>query len=396
MNIWDQILPVNMPVVLWGGGEFGRKWINFLKSIGRKILFIIDVKANSIGSIGEIIVKLPEKCTRDDVVLIVTPHFHSEEICAEAERLGYKRILNGNDLLWLRLLPENNRISWTFPPYGHYYSLYPDFKLLETGYDGIKNMSESSLEGDSIDINEKKQCETLKKMNALYDSMPDWPDISSKEKSVYRYKKGNSAIGMSDGFVLHSMLRILHPKHFIEIGSGYSSMVTLDTNEFFLDNAMEVFFIEPYPDLFLSMLKDTDDYKRSLKASRLQDVPLEFFDLLGSGDILYVDSTHVSKIGSDVNYIFFHILPRLKANVYVHFHDIFYPWQYPKAWFYSGNIWNEMYILRAFLQYNTRWEVVFYNHYMSIKHPELYHEKWRQEKDLGGGAFWMRKVCCDK
>ena len=82
---------------------------------------------------------------------------------------------------------------------------------------------------------------------------------------------------------------------------------------------------------------------------KLQDVDLKEFDKLKSGDVLFIDSTHVSKIGSDVNYLFFEILPRLHRGVYIHIHDIFYPFEYPKDWIDEGRAWNENYILRAFL-----------------------------------------------
>jgi hypothetical protein len=60
----------------------------------------------------------------------------------------------------------------------------------------------------------------------------------------------------------------------------------------------------------------------------VQEVPLELFDSLGAGDVLFVDSSHISKMGSDVNHIFFEILPRLRAGVWVHFHDIFWPFDW--------------------------------------------------------------------
>ena len=73
----------------------------------------------------------------------------------------------------------------------------------------------------------------------------------------------------------------------------------------------------------------------------MQDVALEEFDLLENRDMLFVDSTHVCKTGSDVNHILFNILPRLASGVYVHFHDVFYPFEYPKRWGFGGRAWTE-------------------------------------------------------
>ena len=160
-----------------------------------------------------------------------------------------------------------------------------------------------------------------------------------------------------------------------------------------MESRMNIRLVEPYPNLVYSLMKETDGKADLVVPSKLQDIPLDFFDRLEDGDMLFVDSTHVSKAGSDVNYLFFHIFPRLKKGVYVHLHDIFYPWQYPCPcqWIKNGMGWNEMFLLRAFLQYNDNWEIVFFNHYMAVEHSEMYHEEWRKILDLGGGSFWMRK-----
>ena len=83
-----------------------------------------------------------------------------------------------------------------------------------------------------------------------------------------------------------------------------------------------------------------------LKVQSIQDVPLETFTRLEAGDVLF-------KIGSDVNHIFFQILPYLAKGMYVHFHDIWYPFEYPKPWLQGGAFWNEAYLLRAFLMFNS-------------------------------------------
>ncbi|HEX6383406.1 MAG TPA: class I SAM-dependent methyltransferase, partial [Anaerolineae bacterium] len=126
-------------------------------------------------------------------------------------------------------------------------------------------------------------------------------------------------------------------------------------------------------------------------ARPLQDVSLDRFSALTAGDILFIDSTHVAKIGSDVNYLFFEILPALAPGVYVHIHDILYPFEYPAAWVYEGRAWNEAYLLHAFLQYNPTFSIQFFNTYL-----ERVHEPWfRQEMPLclkdPGGSIWLRK-----
>lgn len=116
------------------------------------------------------------------------------------------------------------------------------------------------------------------------------------------------------------------------------------------------------------------------------------FDILKENDILFVDSTHVSKVGSDVNYLLFEILPRLNKGVYIHFHDIFYPFEYPKEWIYDGKAWNEDYILRAFLQYNDSFKIFFFNTFLE----SFFREKFTLEMPLclknTGGSLWIKKI----
>ena len=156
---------------------------------------------------------------------------------------------------------------------------------------------------------------------------------------------------------LFTMIQILRPSQVIEVGSGYTSAMLLDLNEIYMDKSMTLTFIEPYPEKLKELLKPDDDIK--LLQQRLQDVPMEFFETLYSGDVLFIDSIHVSKEGSDVYYRFFEILPKLRRGVVVHLHDIFYPFTYPHDWVVNGRVWNETYLLRAFLQYNNDFEISY-------------------------------------
>lgn len=126
------------------------------------------------------------------------------------------------------------------------------------------------------------------------------------------------------------MIRAKKPRRINEIGSGYSSAVTLDTNELYFSNQIHCTFIEPYPERLLNLLSAEDIARNVLVTTRLQDVEIETFPELARGDFLFIDSTHVSKLGSDVNRIFFEIMPKLNEGVFIHFHDIFYPFEYPK------------------------------------------------------------------
>ena len=186
------------------------------------------------------------------------------------------------------------------------------------------------------------------------------------------------------------MLREFKPRRIIEIGSGYSSSVMLDTAEFFLDNSIDFTFIEPYPELLYSLIKESDK-KHTFIPARLQDVDRDIFRSLDINDILFVDSTHVSKLGSDVNRIIFEILPILQKGVLIHFHDIFWPFEYPSDWVKKGYAWNEAYILRAFLEFNESFEVLFFASFLHKYHHNWFEENMPLYLKNTGGNFWMRR-----
>jgi hypothetical protein len=209
----------------------------------------------------------------------------------------------------------------------------------------------------------------------FYSPIPDVADIKSRAAAIF----------------LHCMVRYSQPQQIIEVGSGFSSCVMLDTNELFFANRIQLTHIEPYPNLLYSLLRPGDRERVEILPQKLQEIPLERFQSLQAGDILFIDSTHVSKTGSDVNYLFFAILPSLAPGVYVHIHDIFYPFEYPAEWVYNGRAWNEAYLLRGFLQYNEVFSIQFFNTYLE----QVYKSRFREKMPLclkdPGGSLWLHK-----
>ena len=116
------------------------------------------------------------------------------------------------------------------------------------------------------------------------------------------------------------------------------------------------------------------------------------FDQLEAQDLVFCDSSHVAKIGSDVSYILLRILPRLKPGVLVHFHDVFYPFSYPATWIREGRAWNESLFLRAFLVGNMQFQLVAFNCYAGYSFPELFRERLPAFLNDTGGSIWIRKV----
>lgn len=280
---------------------------------------------------------------------------------------------------------ETERAKQGLFPAGHFYSPIPSPDEIRRDQDTIFAEHPRQLPG--IDLNEDAQLALLESFVPFYDQMPFAPTA----QDGLRYFYENDAYSYSDAILLHCMIRHLEPKRIIEVGSGYSSCMTLDTNDLHFDGAIETTFIEPYPELLESLLADGDREHVRIITSRLQDVDLAEFDRLEAGDIFFVDSTHVSKVGSDVNRIVFDILPRLAPGVHVHVHDIFHPFEYLRNWIEEGRAWNEIYLLRAFLQFNNAFEIVLMNTYMEEFHEDFFTEHLPLCLENPGGSIWLRR-----
>lgn len=217
---------------------------------------------------------------------------------------------------------------------------------------------------------------------------PKWSEFSN---SWDRYSPANSMYGPSDGAVYYSMLTTLRPKNVIEVGSGFSSAIALDVRDQQLHD-LKLTFIEPYPERLLGLLTDADRATTTLHRAAVQDVPIDAFDVLDSGDILFIDSTHVSKPGSDVNWLFFRVLPRLKPGVVIHVHDIFYPFEYCDGWLTERRSWNESYLLRSFLSYNNEFNIIFFSSWIWQERPEVVRRYLPGCSDDNPGSIWFRRI----
>ena len=284
------------------------------------------------------------------------------------------------------LISERDNLlqAFKFSPPGHFYSPHPSLTDIKRDESRIFGNIPRDIPG--IDLREAPQAELLNDLVKYYVDMP----FSPHKVEGLRYYFENPAYSYSDAILLHCMIRHLRPKRIIEIGSGFSSCVTLDTNELFFDNSIETTFIEPYPDLLMSLVKESDKTVIQVIPRRLQDVSLDRFSKLEENDILFVDSTHVGKLDSDVNRIFFDILPSLAPGVNIHFHDVFYPFEYPMAWIYEGRAWNEMYVLRAFLQYNSKFTIELMNTCMQHFHRPFFEANMPLCLKNPGGSIWLR------
>jgi len=190
-----------------------------------------------------------------------------------------------------------------------------------------------------------------------------------------------------DALVAYCMVRHFQPRLIIEVGSGFSS-IALGKAAAENKNS-SLICIDPFPRDFL---RDGLPGLQSLIAKKVQEIDLEFFSQLQSGDILFIDSSHTVKIGGDVNYLFLEVLPRLKPGVIVHVHDIFLPLEYRRDWVLDEfRFWNEQYLLQAFLTFNSEFEVLLGNSYLNHYHQEDLKAAFRNLSSWASGSFWMRR-----
>lgn len=104
-----------------------------------------------------------------------------------------------------------------------------------------------------------------------------------------------------------------------------------------------------------------------------------FFAKLERGDLLFIDSSHITRTQGDVLFEYLSLLPRLNQGVIVHIHDIFLPRDYLESWVKDEiKLWNKQYLLETFLTCNNQWKIIEalnyldHNHYNALSETALY------------------------
>jgi methyltransferase family protein len=289
-------------------------------------------------------------------------------------------------------LTESARHAWEsliaespFPP-GHAYSPYPSEA-------DVKRASRAWLDPTEeiagIDVNTQGQLELLEAFKEI--PLEELP-FPRRRDPDWRFHLDGSPFPAADALLLSLMIRHLRPARIVEVGVGYSSALMLDTNERFFDNAIEQTFIDPYPEQMLALLRPGEADQVSLIGAPVQDVPLSTFEQLEPNDILFVDSSHVSKAGSDVNHLVFEVFPRLAKGVHIHVHDIGNAFEYPIEWIVEQRrVWSEAYVLRAFLQHNSDFRITLYITHLWHFHREAL-AAVSPELVTPAGSIWFNRV----
>ncbi len=257
----------------------------------------------------------------------------------------------------------------------------------------LKKPLDESRPLPGIDFNDEEQLQLLNQFdynNELLEIPVDKPENKNSEEFFYN----NVNYCSGDAEYLYSMVRHIKPKRIIEVGSGFSTLLTLRALEKNKseDSAYqcEHICIEPYEMPWL----ETKDIK--LKRNKVEDISLDFFSQLEENDILFIDSSHIIRPQGDVLFTFLEVLPVLKPGVIVHLHDVFTPKDYPGDWIIDKRLlWNEQYLLEAFLSFNDNYKVIGAVNYLSHKYREKFSAKcpvFAVQPYREPAAFWMRKL----
>lgn len=263
-----------------------------------------------------------------------------------------------------------------FVPPGHFYSpLVEPSALKKIRYRSVL-ASEFTFDSDS-QWTELETC--FQRLNNSASELSD---------STATYFKLNDQFSLSDARIYMGILARYTPSKIVEVGSGWSSAVAVDyriSNR--LDFSISVY--EPFPERLLSIGMPEDSFTiRESNVINLTD--FSDFEGLKRGDILFVDSSHVVKTGSELLTIMFEIIPRLKSGVLIHFHDIFDCFDYPVTWIMDEKrSWNESYFLRALLQGNTGLKVLLMADHLRNLDFERFSKTVNSE--MASGSLWIQK-----
>lgn len=276
-----------------------------------------------------------------------------------------------------------NSYKFHVPP-GHFYSPLVSSEFIRKYEDRIFENKNKNIPG--IDLNEEEQLSLLKEFQPYYQELP----FTEENQPNLRYSLKNEYFDYSDGFFLYAMIRHFKPKRIVEVGSGFSSALMLDSNDLFFDNKIDLTFIEPHSERLKSNIKPGE--KIRLLEQNVQDVDTQIFAQLEENDILFIDTSHVVKTGSELNYLVFHIFPLLKKGVKIHIHDIFFPFEYPREWVIDQKRgWNEAYFIRAFLMYNKEFKIIAFSSFLEFHYREILQKHFPLTLKQESSSLWLNK-----
>jgi hypothetical protein len=236
-----------------------------------------------------------------------------------------------------------------------------------------------------IDLNLETQLELLReafpRFRSEYEALPT---AASSEPGTFTL--ANDEFSGTDALGYYCMIRHFQPRRIIEVGTGVSTLLAAEAAE--QNESSEIIAIDPRMPELIANLPSVSAVERR----PVEDLQASFFDQLEANDILSIDSSHVSRIGGDVNFLFLEVLPRLASGVIVQVRGVLLPDEYPEDWVLEQRrFWNEQYLLQAFLAFNDAWEVLLANNYLAYHHSQEMKKAFPKSPWWGGGGFWIRR-----
>ena len=375
-------------VILYGAGRNAEDVYYWMINGGISIRLVLDKYKK--GMFHEFGIISPEEeldVGSKTPVLIITVEGVEEKLHNEFSAV-FKTIIDIQQFRHLKyFFPDDADDKYAYSasfPFNHYESPFMPKRDL--------SFWENTVNGDTLEDIETSKDQQPIFWNRMSDMADDFFSMINGESC--RFKKNNNMFCCCDALALYRVLIDYHPNKVIEIGSGWSTCLMLDTKEYRLDYKLQISCIEPFPGRLCENIRKADLKKIEIKKDYVQNVSIDYFDSLESGDILFIDSSHVLRNGGDLPYEYFRILPRLKKGVLIHIHDIFYPFTYPKEWIKQGRSYNEAYLVRALLSGNKNYQILYFgdmlfrtgmtdeNDFCVKKYPEL---------NDRGGSLWLMK-----
>ena len=211
------------------------------------------------------------------------------------------------------------------------------------------------------------------------------PPLDGDEENCQEFFWRNNWFSNSDAMTYYCFVRYLKPTTIVEIGAGFSTLVALEAMEKNRTGSMHC--IDPFPREFLK-----NDGRISLHSVKAQEINPEFLnDILQDGDILFIDSTHTVKSGSDCLHIYLRLLPEIRRNIYVHAHDVYLPFGLPQEWLLNlQRFWTEQYLLLAFLMDNPKASLIYGSKFNGRWFPERMDALMGGKYPRGGASVWFR------
>ena len=268
------------------------------------------------------------------------------------------------DSIWTGRIMDESAIPFLdWRPPGHYYSPVPTMNEIEAQQDRIFQRPDH-LAG--LDLNEDAQLALFKTLAPLISDVSFNVEPGARTAATSPTTPPMATATAPSSKPSYATCARPATSRWAPAGPPPSR---LDTNDRYLDGRLRLTCIEPYPDDLNRLVRPGDDVE--IIVSPVQDVDLARFEELEAGDILFIDCSHVVKTGSDAHHLITRVLPVVPSGVYIHIHDMFWPFEYPRSWIEEGRVWTEAYLLHAFLSFNPEFEIVLFNDWLTTKHHEL-------------------------